>query len=156
MSAAAIIPAAIMGVGAIQQGQAGYEAGQYNAGMDRQMAQIARQNGIDQARQVARANYLRLGTMQADAGATGASKSPGFLDVLADSASQMKLQEQNTLYEGELNTARYRNSANVEGAAGSAARTGGYLRAAGDLAGGSYGMNLFRSGSTSAPNTYPG
>ena len=151
MSAAAIVPAAIMGIGAIQQGQAGYEAGQYNAGMDRQMAQIARQNGIDQARQVARANYLRIGSMQAQAGASGASKSPGFLDVLADSASQMKLQEQNTLYEGNLTSTRYSNAANLEEAGASAARTGGYLRAAGDLAGGSYGMNLFRAGSASNP-----
>lgn len=135
MSAAAAGP--ILGaVGTYVKGEstaAGYE---YNATMNRQTAQIARQNAIDKAMQTARANYLRLGSMQATAGATGASKSPGFLDVLADSASQMKLQEQNILYGGELDESRYKNAANRADDQALWSRFSGYLGAAGDLMGG--------------------
>lgn len=145
MSAAAAGP--ILGaVGQYVKGEstaAGYE---YNATMDRQMAQIARQNAIDKATQQARANYLRLGTMQATAGATGASKSPGFLDVLADSASQAKLQEQNTIYAGELEKSKYENAARRADDQALWSRFSGYLGAAGELAGGFGGGGLSMSG----------
>lgn len=130
--------AAFAGVGALQQGNASAAANTYNAAMGWQNAQIARQTALDQAKQVSRENYLRLGEMRAQGGASGV-EGGSFLDVLGDTAAQGELQRQQTIYAGDIKANLLAHGASLSEAEAATARTGGYLKAAGALTGGVYG-----------------
>lgn len=132
-----IAGAVISAIGALQQGQAAKAASDYNAQIAQQNAQIARQNAADQARQVDRENYLRLGAIKAAAGASGGDTGQGsVLDVLADTAAQGELEKQQTLYRGELAARGYANTATLDTFSGETARTGSYFKAGSELLGG--------------------
>lgn len=129
-----IAGAVIAAIGALQQGQAAKAAGDYNARINEQNAQIARQNAADQARQVERENYLRLGAIKAAAGASGGDTGQGsVLDVLADTAAQGELEKQQTIYRGELAARGYTNTATLDRFSGEASSTASYWKAGGEL-----------------------
>lgn len=132
------IPAIIGGVGALQQGAASEAAGKYNAELGRQNAKVARQSAIDQAKQQARENYLRIGDMRASIGASGGTGG-SFLDVLGDAAAQMELQRQSIIYGGSIKANLLSHGASLAEAEASAGMTHGYLQAAASLLGGNYG-----------------
>lgn len=137
---AAIVPfvmvaSAVVGaIGAIQQGNAAKAAANFNATVNAQNATIARQNAAAQAVQVDRENYLRLGAIHAAQGKSGGAAGQGsVLDVLSDNTIQGKLQEQNVIYQGEMQARGYSNTAALDTTAGSNAQTAGYLKAGSEL-----------------------
>lgn len=141
--------AIIAGIGAVQQGNAAEAAGKYNAEMSRQNAQLARQSALDQSQQQQRENYLRLGDMRAQIGASGGTGG-SFLDVLADSAAQGELERQGIIYRGSIKANLLAHGASLSEAEASAAATGGYLKAAGELMRGSYGSVRASGSNTTA------
>jgi hypothetical protein len=144
--------AAIMGgVSALQQGSASEAAGKYNAEMGWQNAQLARQSAKDQAIQQQRENYLRLGDMRANIGASGGTGG-SFLDVLGDSAAQGELERQGIIYRGSIKANLLAHGASLSEAEASAAATGGYLRAAGELVRGGYGSVRASGSNTTSYN----
>jgi hypothetical protein len=146
------VGAVFAGVGALQQGNASSAANVYNAEMGWQNAKIARQTALDQAKQVSRENYLRLGDMRASMGGSGVTGG-SFLDVLGDTAAQGELQRQQTLYAGEVKANMLARGASLSEAEAATSRMGGYLKAAGALTGGSYGSVRAAGSNTSRAGT---
>lgn len=148
------VGAVVSAAGALQQGEAAAAAGRYNAEMGWQNAQIARQAALDQAKQQQRENYLRLGEMQAQAGASGGTGG-SFLDVLGDAAAQGELERQGIIYRGAVKSNLLAHGASLAEAEAAGAERGGYLRAAGELVRGSYG-SVRAAGSNTTRNTNAG
>jgi hypothetical protein len=124
--------AALGAVGAAQQGSAASQANAYNADLAWQNAGIARQTALDQVKQASREHYLRLGDMKANIGKSG-GVGGSFIDVLGDTAAQMKLEEQQIMYAGSVKANLLAHGASLHEAAAYNAQTGGYLKAAGEL-----------------------
>lgn len=154
--------ATIGAISSIQQGKAAKSAGDYNATINEQNAQLATEQSQRDAVQVDRANYLRRGAIIAAGGASGTTQAGSVLDVLADAGAQGELEKQNVLYGGKLAARGYKNTAALDRAqgknalrssyfkAGSELLTGGALAAdmagrgrGGDLGGGSSGSDYF-------------
>jgi hypothetical protein len=134
MAASAVISA----VGAMQQGQAAKSAADYNATINAQNADVARQNASDQAHQQERDTFLRLGAIRAAQGHSGGDSGQGsVLDVLGDVAAQSELDKQYTLYQGEQQARGYTNTAQLDTFSGQNAETTGYLKAGSELLGSS-------------------
>lgn len=138
--AAAAVPyllaasAAVSAIGAIQQGQAAKSAANYNATLEQMNARAARQDAADQAAQVDRENYLRLGAIRANQGKSGGAAGEGsVLDILSDAASQGELERQYVLKAGERKAFGHEASANLDRAQGRNAQTGSYLKAGSEL-----------------------
>ena len=127
--------AAAAALGAIQQGMAGKRAGVANAIQARTNASVARTNAASAAIQQRRENYLRIGAMRANAGASGIIGG-SMSDLLLDAETQGDLQVQNILTRGEQESAGFESTAMLDRAAGRSAQTGGFLSAAGSLMGG--------------------
>jgi hypothetical protein len=147
--------------GSFYQGIAAGAAADYNAGMYRQNAAIVRQQAVFSAQQQARENYLRLGEMRANIGASGArggdAGAGSFLDVLADTAAQGELEKQQILYAGEVKAHNLEMGAALEEYKGKTARIGGYLSAGADLLGAAGGGSVRGpSGGGSRASIYTG
>ena len=124
-------------ISALSQGSSASAAANYNAQVNAQNAVIARQQAEAQARQIERENYLRLGAIRANQGASGGAGDEGsVLDVLGDVAAQGELERQQALYQGELKARGYTNSATLDRYSASTASTSGYLKAGSELLGG--------------------
>lgn len=129
-----IASAVVSAYGAIQQGKAAQAAGDYNATINAQNAEIARADARAQAEQVKRENYLRLGSIRAAQGKSGGAANEGsVLDVLGDTAAQGELERQNVIYEGEQRARGYLNTGALEQYKGDTARTGSYYKAGSEL-----------------------
>lgn len=139
---------------AISNAWATSSAEERNARMSRYMAGVAYKAALDNTRQVARENYLRLGEMRASVGASGGTGG-SFLDVLADTAAQGELQKQKTLEYGLSKAAIIFAGGSASEAAAAGAERGGYLKAAGSLIGGSYG-SVRAAGSNTTANSGAG
>src|SRR4051812_29875151 len=106
---AAAIPAmmiastAVSVIGAIQQGAAAKQAGDYNAAIGRRNAQIAiDQSAADEARQ-RRVTDQQIGQIRANYGASGVDMGEGSpLEVLGISAMNGELDAQTIRYHGRL------------------------------------------------------
>ena len=132
-----IIGTAVSVISALQQGNAAKSAANFNAQTATQNAEIARQQATDQATQSSRENYLRLGAIRAAQGRAGGTGDAGsVLDVLGDTAAQGEIERQDIIYQGELKARGFANTATLERAGGSAAQTGGFLKAGSELLGG--------------------
>lgn len=139
-----IAGAVISAIGALRQGQAQSNAARFNAQVNEQNAQIARQRAAAQAAQADRETYMRLGAIHAAAGASGGQASEGsVLDVIGDVAAQSELHKQNILYEGELAARGYTNTATLDTYGSEVAQTGSYLKAGSELLGGA--VNYYKS-----------
>lgn len=133
MAAAAVVGA----IGAIRQGQAAKAAADFNAKVQEQNAQIARQEAQDALANQRREDYMRLGAIRAAQGHSGGSGSEGsVLDILGDAAAQGELERQRIVYEGELKARGYQNTATLDRYSGANAEIGGYLKAGTELLGG--------------------
>jgi len=141
----AIIPiimvaaAAVAAYGAIQQGKAAKASAEFNAQVQQQNAQIARQDATDQAEQSRRETMLRLGSIRAAQGASGGTSEGSVLDVLGATAAEGKRQEQNIMYQGELRARGYNNTATLDTFGGQQAQKASYLKAGSELLGGASG-----------------
>lgn len=127
--------AAAAALGAIQQGVAARKAGKANAIQARTNASIARANAASAAVQQRRENYLRIGAMRANAGASGIIGG-SMSDLLLDAETQGDLQVQNLLTRGEQEAAGFESTGRMDLVAGRSAQIGGVLSAAGSLMGG--------------------
>lgn len=129
--------AAVSAIGAIRQGQAAKAAGDFNAQINEQNAQISRQESLDLARQNDREAYLRLGAIRAAQGHAGGAAGEGsVIDIIGDTAGQSELDRQNILYRGELKARGYTNTAELDSVGGENAQSASYMKAGSELLGG--------------------
>lgn len=129
--------AAISAYSAIRQGKAAEAAGEYNATVNTQNAQLARQEALDLSKQQERENYLRLGAIRANQGKAGGAAGEGsVLDFMADVAAQGELEKQNIIYQGELKARGFTNTAALDRFGGQQAKSQSYLKAGAELLGG--------------------
>lgn len=142
--AAAAIPyimaaaTAVQVVSSIQQGKAAKAAGDYNATVARQNAQMEREQTALATAQADREGRLRLGAIRAAQGASGGAAGEGsVIDVLGDVAAQNELERQNIAYRGESKARGYEGTARLEKAMGRTAVTSSYLKAGKELLSGS-------------------
>ena len=139
MSAELLLAVQVIGtvtsaIGALRQGEASSSAAKFNAQINEQNAQIARQNAAEQAAESDRDMYLRLGMIRANQGASGGQSGQGsVLDIIGDAAAQGEKNKQNIVYQGELKARGYTNTATLDTYSGNEARTGSYLRAGSEL-----------------------
>lgn len=129
--------AAISAAGAIQQANAEKSAASYNATLKERDAQIATAQATQEAQQVRWASARAQGALMAGYGASGVTTDEGSpLDVLANSASQAKLDEETVLYRAKLKSTGYLSDAALSRFAGKTAEQQGPLKAASYLLGG--------------------
>src|ERR1043165_2962783 len=129
--------AALSAAGAIQQANAAKSAAFYNATLKERDAAIATSQSQQEAQQVRWASRRAQGSLLADYGASGVTTDTGSpLDVLANSASQAKLDEETVLYKGKLAATGYMSDAALFRNQGTVAEQQGQLQAASYLIGG--------------------
>lgn len=139
--------AAVSAYGAISQGQAAKASGKFNAAMNEQNAQFARQEAEALARQQDRENFMRIGAIKAAQGKSGGAAGEGsVLDVIGSVAEQGELERQMIIYRGELKASGYQSTAALDTMSGGAASTAGYLTA---------GSELLKGGATSSYYSQP-
>jgi hypothetical protein len=143
----------IMGaVGSAMQGEAASAADKYNAATNFANADVVRQQTVAQATQQARENYLRLRDMHASFGKSGGTGG-SFLDVLADTAAQGELAKQNIIYAGQVKATNLVRGGELDLAAATSHKIGGYLQAGSELTKGSSSYaSLTRAGGGSSIN----
>jgi hypothetical protein len=129
--------AVMSGVGAYRQGKAARAAAEYNATIQRQNAEITREQTKLQVQQADREAYLRRGALIAAHGKSGGAQQGSVLDVLADNAAQDEIQRQDIAYRGALAERGFTNTATLDEFEGKHAEKQGYLSA---------GAELFRGG----------
>lgn len=122
----------MQGIGAMQSAKAQSTAAAYNARQNVQNAQLTVQQANQDASRFALGYKRHEGSMVAGFGASGLS-AEGTESVLADSASQAKLDEETIKYKGQLRAIGYYNSATLERFSGEQATNQGELAAAGYL-----------------------
>jgi hypothetical protein len=133
---------AMSAVSAIQQGKAAKAAAQFNATVNDQNAQIAREQAVQETRQFDREQFMRIGALKAAQGKSGGKQAGSVLDILADTATQGEIQRQDIAYQGELRARGFQNTATLDRFEGKQAEKQGYLRAGSELlssAGSAYG-----------------
>lgn len=97
-----------------KQNEANKEAGQYNAAINMQNAELARQQGLVQAENQARDAKRTVGSMVANYGASGVQTDVGSpLDVLADSARMATLDNLTIKYNAEMQARSYEQQAQL-------------------------------------------
>lgn len=132
-----VAAAAVSAYSAVQQGKAAKAADIYNATINKQNADLSREEAQAQARQADREMYLRLGAIRAVQGKSGGVANEGsVLDVIGDVAAQSELQKQNIIYEGELKARGFNNTATLDTFSGKTAQTNSYYKAGSELLGG--------------------
>jgi hypothetical protein len=145
MAAAAILAGAggaTSAMGSLLEGEAGKQAGEYNADVALQNAQITR----DQTKEAVRRQRIMarrsFGDIRASYGASGVSMDGSALDVLMDSVASAEMDSMSTAYAGEMKARGFENEAAMEKFKGKVAKKAGYfgavsstLRAGGQVAG---------------------
>jgi hypothetical protein len=122
---------------AIKQGQAASDAASYNAKQAQQNAQAVQQQGEQAAIAQRREMGLKLGSLSANAGASGIDPSTGSpLDALSSSIQQGTLDNLNLKYNYQMKALGYNNTATLDTMQASNDSTAGYLNAAGAALGG--------------------
>jgi hypothetical protein len=149
-AAASAVSGVIGALGAIQAANAQAAAGEYNARIQERDALIADQNrkvAIETAEIASedkrRDNRRVLAAMRAAYGTSGLEMAGSPLDVLEDTAVEQELDVQRIRFEGRARSREgaiqmlgLREGANLSRMEASAARTAGYIGAAGQLVGG--------------------
>ena len=155
---ASVASGVIGAVGAIQSANAQAAAAEYNARVQERNAIIADQNrkqDIETAEIAAsdkrRENRRVLASMRAAYGTSGLEMAGSPLDVLEDTALEQELDAQRISYEGRVRGREgaiqmlgLREGANLSRMEGRAAKTAGYIGAAGSLVSG-VGKSLART-----------
>mgnify|MGYP000874971371 CR=1 FL=1 len=155
---ASLASGAIGAVGAIQSANASAAAAEYNARVQERNMIIADQNrkqSIDTAEIAAgdkrRENRRVLASMRAAYGTSGLDMAGSPLDVLEDTALEQELDASRISYEGRVRGREgaiqmlgLQEGANLSRMEGDAAKTAGYIGAAGSLVGG-IGKSLSRT-----------
>ena len=148
--------AGLSAMGAIQQANAAKSAALYNATLKERDAGLAMQQADREAQQVRWASARAQGSLLAGYGASGITTDTGSpLDVLANSASQAKLDEETVLYNGKLKATGYMSGAALDRAQANNVEQQGQLSAASYLIGGAgqSGYAYARTGAGREPLT---
>jgi hypothetical protein len=148
-----VVAAAVSAYSAYSQGQAAKKAGEFNAKVAQQNAEISRAQAAAQAQQTQRETFLRLGAIRAAQGASGGTMEGSALDVLGDVATQGELQRQQDIYRGEMQARGYNNTASLDLMRAKSAGQQGTLSAVGSLAQGAAGAAGAGSSVYGAMNT---
>lgn len=132
------------------QGQA--EAQEFNAKVADRNAALAREAADYNAMLLERQSRKIIGSIRANAGASGGSGADGSLfDILADSARAAEMDRQQTLYQGELRALGYEDSARLSRMGAQSAKTAGMFGSISSLITGfSGGMKLAKIGGAEA------
>ena len=155
---ASAVSGVIGAIGAIQQGNAAAASAEYNAKIAERNATIVennraitvRQSEVD-AEEKRRENRRTLSSVRAAYGASGLELAGSPLDVLEDSALELELDASRIEAEGKMRSSEMaaqgiglREDANLSRMSGRAARSAGYINAAGALFG-TVGRTLSRT-----------
>lgn len=122
-------------IGVVRQGQAARADAAFNVAQSEQQAGISRSEALAHSLQVQRENVLRLGSMRANAAASGGT-ADSFSDVIADAASQGELERQWTIYQGEQRASGYESTARLDLMRGERAWDAATIKAGTELIGG--------------------
>lgn len=126
--------ATVSAVGMISSGNAQARASNYNAEVEKQNGEMARQSAAAQAQQVERDNARKMGQITAAYGASGIDPNQGSpLDVMADVADEGELSKRLVLYQGEVDARAGLQRAQIDTMQGRAAQTAGYVNAGSTL-----------------------
>lgn len=110
-------------------------------------AQEAREAGQFNVLKQQRVAASAMGSATAAFGASGVSSSGGSASaILGASAANAELDRLNIIHGADIRATNYANQANIDRFGASAARTGSYFKAAGDLLGGASKGDIFGSG----------
>jgi hypothetical protein len=161
---ASVAGTAISAYSALQQGNQGSYAGQYNAGMDYynaqvegQKADLARERATADAAEIERQNRFAIGSLRANAGASGTVAGAGSnLEAELYDAQQGELNVLKRKWQGEVEAIDAQNQVNVDVSEGKyaayqgdQARTSGIFKAASTLLTGVTGIkSLLPTGTT--------
>lgn len=137
MAAVPIIAAGVGGlmsaVGAIQQGSAARQAGEYNAQVAGQNSALALQQGTEEARRYRIQARKQIGDMRANYGASGVQMEGSPLDYLEESAASAELDALSIEHGANVKAAGFGNEASSSRYEGRQAQKSGYFSAAGSL-----------------------
>jgi hypothetical protein len=128
--------AAFQSLGVLQQSESQASAYEYNRKVALQNARVVREQGRADAAQQRVVSTKALGAMRANYGASGVAMDGSALDILEESTMQAELENQNILYNAEVQAIGYINQARVYKYAASTTRTGGFLSSAAAALGG--------------------
>lgn len=150
--------AAVQAYGAVQQANAAQTAASYNATIRERDASVAMDQATRDAQQVQRQVKQAQGTLLAGYGAAGVVSNEGSpLDVLAMSARNGKLDEENILYRGRLKAMGAMTDAELNRISGQTAKEQGNLNAASYLLTGiGRGASTYAAGQRPLRQTYGG
>lgn len=129
------VATAVTVVGTLQQGVAAKRAAKFNASVAKRNAEVARRNAVSAAEQQRRENYLRIGAIRANVGASGGTRGSA-LDMLGDVATQGEMAVRNIFTRGAEESAGLESTASMERSRARSAMPGAALAAGGALAGG--------------------
>lgn len=129
-TAIAAVSTVIKVVGAIREGNATAKADKFNANVAAQNSQIAKDQAAAQLAQQQQDSYRKLGAIKAASGGSGVTTSGSPMDVLQDSFTQSELDANTIIYNGQIKSAGFDNTASLNRVAAKDAQTGGYIDAA--------------------------
>lgn len=155
MSAAFLaVAGGLMGAyGSMASARAQEKAAAYNAMIARQNAKIARDQAKKEAAIIKSQGLKSLGSFTAGVGKSGLTMEGSLRDVLIESARNVKRDELETIYQGELRARGYMIEASQETFSGKVAKKLGYFNAASQMLGG--GAQAYRYSSLSNNNNNP-
>ncbi len=121
-------------IGSIGEGNAEYEAQQFNARNSLFNARLAREQAQDDARRQQIRADKQLGDIRSSYGASGVVSSQGSaLDVLQESAAAAELDNLMIKHQGEMRAYGFEQEAQAAQMRGRAAKTRGYMGAGGGI-----------------------
>jgi len=143
---------ALNAVGSQYSAQGEAEAQEFNAKVADRNAALTREAADYNAMLLERQSRKIIGSIRANAGASGGSGADGSLfDILADSARAAEMDRQQTLYQGELRALGYEDSARLSRMGAKSAKTAGMFGSISSLITGfSGGMKLAAIGGSEA------
>lgn len=128
-----MVGAGVAARNAASQGRAAKAAHDFNAFIEKQNAEIVREQTKAQVAQADREAYLRAGAIRAAAGKSGGKQAGSVLDILADNAAQSEIERQDIMYRGQLAERGHLNSAYIEQVTGQQAKQQAYMQASTEL-----------------------
>ena len=123
------IGAGVSAVGALSLGKSQQQAAEYNAQIARQNAMLAKKQAERDAALVKQQGFKSMGAMRAAVGASGLTMEGSFTDIMMESAFNIKQDELNILYQGELAARGFEVEARQQIFAGEVARVQSRYRA---------------------------
>jgi hypothetical protein len=133
-AAAAMVGGGVISAyGQLQQGHAARAAGEFNAKIAEQNAQLARQQAAEEERRFKSVFRRQMGDNRASIAKSGIQLDGSALDVLEDSSAQAQMDAANIKYNGELQAYKFEQEAAMQRYQGAMGLQGAYYGAAASL-----------------------